>query len=347
MASPTLPESLGPRLRAEADFDLADASPIDPGVIHNNRLFRLVGADGHELVAKLYYRDDRRRMEREFGALRFLRGRGATWVPAAHLADADDYYAVYSLEPGRTKTPAELTLDELAAIGRVAAALHEVRPGESGADFSPPFASRSLAERVDGLRARLATCLAAAGRPDAYEQLRAAVAELRLPGAFDDLLAGATAGLSERALAEPVPDEHLRLSSGDFAPHNVIVRPDGSPCAIDFEYAGWDDPVGLPVGFLVADQSAGLTAAQADAFLGAYRAAVDLPDAAFARFDRVRALTELAWLAVNLSLMTPAHVARKRFAGDFDLDAHLAERRARLLARLESASVAVGRLGAA
>jgi hypothetical protein len=49
-------------------------------------------------------------------------------------------------------------------------------------------------------------------------------------------------------------------------------------------------------------------------------------------------------MLVNLSLMTPAHVARKRFAGEFDLDAHLADRRAKLsrrLVRAETVAAAV------
>jgi Ser/Thr protein kinase RdoA (MazF antagonist) len=333
MPDPSLPPTLPVRLRAELGFDVVEATPIDPGVIHNNRLLRLRGADGRELVAKLYYRDDRGRLEREFGAFRLLRERGLAAVPTAHLADAGDYYAVYSFEPGRTRTAAELTLDELAAIGRLAAALQVRRP-EDGGGLPLAFAARSLAERIDGLRARLAACRRAAAAPDAYGPLRAVVAEIDLPSVVDRLIAAATDGLTAAELAEPVPEDLLRLNSGDFAPHNIVVRPDGSLCALDFEYAGWDDPAVVPVGFLAADQSDGLSPAQAGAFLNAYRAAVDLPDRAFVHLDRLRALTELGWLLVNLSLMTPAHVARKRFAGDFDLDAHLSERRLKLDARV-------------
>ena len=340
MPDAVLPESLPARLRAELGFELVEAVPIDPGVVHNNRLFRLRAADGRELVAKLYYRDDRRRLERELGAFRFLRSRGFEAVPVAYFADHDEQYGVYSFEPGRTKMPVELTLDELATIGRLAAGLHRFHHGEPGADFPPGFAAGSLAERVAFLRSRLDACLRAAVAPDAYGLLRAVVAEVDLPAALERLVAVATDGLTPAELAAPVPAEHLRLNTGDFAPHNVLVRPDGTLCAIDFEYCGWEEAAVLPVSFLAAEQSVGLTPEQEDAFLGAYRAACDVPAAALARFDRLRALLEAGWLLVNLSLMTPAHVARKRFAGDFDLGAHLAERRRMLEARLARAAVA-------
>ena len=145
---------------------------------------------------------------------------------------------------------------------------------------------------------------------------------------------------------EPVPEVYLRLNPGDFAPHNVLVRPDGGVCAIDFEYACWEGPAAVPAGFLAAEQSEGLTGAQSDAFLRGYHAHRHVPDAAFERYDRLRILAEASWVLVNLSLMTPAHVARKRFAGDFDLDAHLTDRRLRLerrLTRVEALAGAVAR----
>ena len=84
-----------------------------------------------------------------------------------------------------------------------------------------------------------------------------------------------------------------------------------------------------------------MTGTQAATFLRAYHAHRDVPDAAFGRYDRLRILAEASWVLVNLSLMTPAHVARKRFAGDFDLATHLADRRLRLDRRLARAEALV------
>jgi hypothetical protein len=184
-------------------------------------------------------------------------------------------------------------------------------------------------------------CLRAAAAPDAYPTLRAVVGEIDLPAEFERLIAAALGELTAADLAAPVQAEHLRLNPGDFAPHNILIRPDGKLCAIDFEYVCWEDPAALPAGFLVAEQSDGLTSAQVETFLRAYHAHREVPDAAFGRYYRLRILMELSWAVVNLSLMTPAHVARKRFAGDFDLDTHLMNRRLRLVDRLARAEALI------
>src|SRR5689334_2800071 len=91
------------RLDAELGFRVAEAVPIDPGVIHNNRLVLLVSADGRRLVLKGYFRDDRGRLDREFRSFAFLRAGGLDAVPTPYLRDDDAYCAVYSFEPGRIK----------------------------------------------------------------------------------------------------------------------------------------------------------------------------------------------------------------------------------------------------
>lgn len=316
---------------------------MDPGVIHNNRLVLLTADDGRKLVLKRYYRDDRGRLEREFGAFAYLRAHGFDAVPVPHLRDDAAYAAVYSFEPGRTKLPHELTRDDLTAIGRLAGQLHTFDPNVDGADFPPAFAARSWAARAAFLRRRATACLAAADLDDAYPELRAVVADLRLADRLPDLIARLTANLTPADVEAPIPDAFMRFNPGDFAPHNLLI--DGSRvCAIDFEYFGPEEAAALPVSFLAAEQSADLTPAQAEAFLAAYHAHRDVPDLAFERYPRLRALFEVSWVLVNFSLMTPAHVARKQFAGDFDLADHLAERAAKLRRRLVAAEAMVAAL---
>src|SRR5688572_13983156 len=79
------------RLSRDLAFHLDRFDEVDPGVVHNNRLFRLRAADGREAIAKLYLRDGRYRLEREFDTLTFLRRRGLRTFPAP-LARSDEHY---------------------------------------------------------------------------------------------------------------------------------------------------------------------------------------------------------------------------------------------------------------
>jgi len=56
---------LGDCLRADPAFDLIAAEPIVNSYANNNRLLRIHAADGSSAVAKVYYRDDRRRLGRD------------------------------------------------------------------------------------------------------------------------------------------------------------------------------------------------------------------------------------------------------------------------------------------
>jgi len=308
------------RLRTVLDFELIQYERIVTA-LNNNRLFRLQAADGLRVVVKLYYRDDRRRLEREYGILRFLQERHVSRVPTPLLRCDQHNYAIYSHEPGVTKRSADLTTAEVTNIARFAVDLHRIRPGDPGADF-PPVAVGcfSVAEKVAAIRERLAPWMQFATGMDASPAVRELYADIDVGTVFDALLATVTAGLSAAERTATTPPEDRRLDSGDFAPHNVLVRPDGGVCVLDFENAGWDQPLALTACFLTAATALDLGGDQVTAFLRTYRAAIPLSNEDVIRFERLCALQHLYWCAIHLSLTTPAQLTRKRFANP-DLDA--------------------------
>jgi Ser/Thr protein kinase RdoA (MazF antagonist) len=288
------------RLQDELGFRIEEIAEVKAG--SNNRLFRLAEADGTSLLAKLYYRDDRDRLGREFGALAFLRERGFDAVPTPYLRSDAFSYGVYSYETGATKAAADLTVDDLAGLGRFAVALHRVRPDEPGAAFPTAVAAAfSLGQIVASVDERLRAFRAFAAGPAAYDVVRDFCAALDPARTVAELLAIATSDVTASELATPLPRAAWRLSNSDFAPHNVLVRPDGRICVLDFEYFGWEDPARLAMGFVCHDASLGLAPAAVAAFLRAYFAGRDLPEAELARFERVRRLMEIEWLAIYLT----------------------------------------------
>ena len=324
------------RLAREQGFSVIDVQPIDPGVTHNNRLYRLRAVDGRMAVVKCYFRDNRHRLEREHEALAFLQTRGIAGVPKPFLRDDVSYAAVYSFEDGVTKPGEALTTAELEALAALVGTLRRIRPGQPGATFLPGVAAVfSLAEGVARLRARLAAFQRFAASAAVYPVVRQACDTWDPPGAIACLLDRALDGLSPAELEARIPEAAWGFAQGDLAPHNVLVQPGGRVCLVDFEYSGWDDPAAPAAAFLAADTSRGLTPTGAAAFVSAYRDAAELTADEVRRMDRWRALMEVNWAAVHLSLLTPERIAPKQFADPrLDLDRHLAEQLHKLRCRL-------------
>jgi hypothetical protein len=105
---------------------------------------------------------------------------------------------------------------------------------------------------------------------------------------------------------------------------------------LDLEYAGWDNPIATAAIFVTAQTSVGISDAQVESFLSAYRAAADLTDAEWARYQPTSRLMEVSWVGLHLSMLTAERLAPKRFAAlTFDPEAYRAEQIERLGTRLE------------
>lgn len=351
---PSLLTSLEERLVRALDFRLAAVAELEAPVIHNNRLFRLEAHDGRAALLKLYQRDDRRRLEREYDALSFLRARGFTTVPSPHLRDDARYYAVYSFEPGANKPAAQWTERDAAAAGQFAADLHRIAPQTPGADFPPAFSGTfSYAEMLAGLRRRLTIFRGYVASAPSDGTLPPAIRELLdmldPTAEVERLVTLALRGLSPEEIESRVPREHHRLNTNDFAPHNILIRPQGHPdgylCVVDHEYFGWDETAALIAGFLTAEQALDLPPSAQRAFLETYRAAGVAPPGTFERLERVGLLMHLAWCGVHMALITPDGIARKRFATPrLDVDAMLTDQIAKLHRRLAIARKSVAAL---
>jgi Ser/Thr protein kinase RdoA (MazF antagonist) len=327
---------LAARLAAELDFHLARVEPIDPGRPHNNRLSHLWSQDGREAVLKIYYRDDRHRLDREYSALHFLNSRGMAEVPLALLRDDHLGCAVYSFEHGTCRFGPELTSEHVEAIAAFAAALHHIHPDTPGAEFRTGVAATfSLADQVAAIRRRLGWFTDFARSAEAFTSVRALCTEIDVQTSIERLIDLVLLDATDTV----VPREAWSLTMGDLAPHNILVRDDGSIRVLDFEYSGWDDPVISSGDFLASDSCQDLAPECTAAYVRAFRELATLSSEEIARSRRVAALMEISWSVVHLSLVVPERFAVKQFADPaFDLDAHLAHQLAcfrRRLARAE------------
>jgi Ser/Thr protein kinase RdoA (MazF antagonist) len=327
------------RLARERGLEVARVQPIEPGVAHNNRLFRLDATDGRRAVMKWYFRDARRRLEREYDALAFLEARGMCGVPAPLLRDDGAYVGVYSFVEGASATPQTLTHAHLETLAQLVGGLRRIRPGEPGASFAPAVpAAFSLADGIPRLQARVEAFREFASSGSAYPLVRTAHAQWDPASQVERLLEDITRKIPQAELEATIPESDWGFAQGDLAPHNVVLQPGGGLVLLDFEYSGWDDPAAAGAAFLAADTSRGLPSAAQDAFIDAYREAAALTPMEVRRLHVLWRLMEVAWAAVHLSLLTPQRVAPKQFADpQFDLERHLDEQLRKLRQRLLTA----------
>jgi hypothetical protein len=310
------------RVRRELGRAVVRAVALPGGA--NNRLYELVAADGGRLLLKAYFPDERDRLGREFGTLAFLCGRGFAELPRALVRGDKQRYGVYSFEEGAVRRGAELSVAEAVAIARFWAELHRLGPDDVEVDLPRAISGCfSVRDNLEVIRTRLRDFLASPSLRS-YPELIAFVAETPVAAEIESLIATALSGLPRREIDAVLPRSAWRLTNGDSGPHNVLLRPDSRICVLDWEYAGWEDPVRMAVEFVSHIGAVGMRPEVRRAFLGTYAAAAGLTDRDLRRLRQTELLYAINWAAVHLTGMTETKLASRRFAlADFDLSGYL------------------------
>ena len=120
-----------------------------------------------------YHQDRWNRLHREFSALTLLGRHGLARIPRVYLRSDDFAYGVYSFEPGRAKSAAELEPGDLRAVAAFAADVQGVAPSAAGEDLPPAVdVSFSIEQQLKVIDVRLRAFEAFAGGPEAYDEVR-------------------------------------------------------------------------------------------------------------------------------------------------------------------------------
>jgi hypothetical protein len=138
-------------------------------------------------------------------------------------------------------------------------------------------------------------------------------------------------------LAIALPPEQRCVSPSDFGFHNALIRPDGSLCFLDFEYAGWDDPAKMVADFF-CQPAVAVAMRHFDEFL---RAAVSYTGDGQALQARTRALLpviQIKWCCIMLNQFIPDAAKRRSFANP-EADMEQSKRR-----QIEKVRAVLGRL---
>ena len=77
--------------------------------IANNKLYLLNNNKTDKCVLKIYYKDERKRLEREYNGYEFFTLLNSKLTPKPIYKNDEGYFAVYSFVEGSTKNPSDIT----------------------------------------------------------------------------------------------------------------------------------------------------------------------------------------------------------------------------------------------
>jgi hypothetical protein len=280
-------------VRRSLDTGIATCEPLAGGI--NNVTARLQLTDGRIVIGKIYKpgsHDRRERRLRETSFLRLLADAGIAGVPRVIATDDVADAALHTVVPG-APWPEEQAADArvwiqfsafFAALTRAShlAAAREIGPAAEGA--------RTLQQHLGFVQERRDRWRHRALSGDLSDGVSARVLG-ELEHAYQ---AVARETISHAAFRWAVPDEALVITPSDFGLHNALVDDNGRVGFVDFEYAGWDDPLKTDIDFTLQPR---YRAGRPDRLA----ALDDRVDRASARAACLRSLLALKWEYIKLA----------------------------------------------
>ena len=314
---------------------LLDVIPARTG--GNNRIYQLVGED--QTFALKFYppqeEDPRDRLGNEYGFLDFLAQSKLIHVPVPVIRDDTNACALYSWVEGEAViNPTNAEVDSLAWFLMGLQPLKR-KPGAqalnpaSAACFAPSDTFKQLQDRLERLE----------NAGDAHPGLKHFLENDFRPKAKEATIKS-RAALDAKGIdpTRPLASDKLAISPSDFGFHNALRNDTGGLSFLDFEYAGWDDPV-KAVADAMLHPGSGMNEEQAQRFL-AKITPVFAADSKFeARFAALYPAYALIWCLIILNEFLPERWTRRQLAGqEADLETVQSgqlEKAATLLTRIE------------
>jgi len=290
---------------------LLDVIPARMG--GNNRIYQLVGEE--QVFALKFYpaqeEDPRDRLGNEYGFLDFLAQSGLGNIPAPIIRDDTNSCALYSWVEGEpVKEP---TNDDVGALAWFLTGLQPLKrkPGAkalnpaSAACFAPSAAFKQLEARLERLEK-------AGGEQPALKRFL----DVDFHPKVKEVTAQAKAALATNGIdpARDLSSDKLAISPSDFGFHNTLRNEAGGLSFLDFEYAGWDDPVKAVADAMLHPGSA-MSEEQAR-LLHSKMIPVFAADNKFeARFEALYPVYALIWCLIILNEFLPERWTRRQLAG--------------------------------
>lgn len=304
-------ERIVPAVETRLNRKVKATEPLRGGM--NNQIFRLRMEEDPDLLAKVYYQDDRNRLDREYSALDFFNRNGSTNTPVPYFREGQEF-AVYSFEESVKRDPESITKEEVDKMIDFVCDMHGFSPSNTPDTFDnavmPVF---SFEQFLGGAKFRINKFLEYMKQDNVHGDIR------NFNDSYD--IEGLVAHVEDRVKKmsgqdynEPLDTEKRRLSPADFGIHNMLFKPDGDICFIDFEYFGWDDPARLISSFYHHDANSRLGQDKREHFVEGYKANSPLPPDVLKRVDTAMLLSSAEWIGTMLWGITPEKIKSREFS---------------------------------
>lgn len=307
----------------------------------NNRVF-LLRAGTERYLVKWYFAhpsDVRDRRGAEYGFLQYARRVGCRQVPEPLSTLPDRHLALYEYVPGTKLSAGEIRPEHVDQAAAFFLALNV--PDRASLARTLPEASEarfSLSAHIETVRARVARLSEISGTTPEDDTARDITQ--RIEQLFDThvtaiLREARSAGFDTDA---ELPEASRCVSPSDFGFHNVLARPSGELCFLDFEYAGWDDPAKMVNDFFW-QPAVPVPRAYYPGFLERCVGYSDDPPRMALRTRILMPIFGIKWCCIVLNEFMPAAARRRRFANaDFDPQARKRAQLVKVRGLIESLS---------
>lgn len=290
--------------------------PLSGGA--NNLVFQATSG-GRSVLVKAYFshpRDARDRLGVEFGMLDFLWKHGVYTVPQPLRAEPEQHIGVYEFVVGARLRPGEVGWGEASEmvdlLARMWALRNEPEAQALPAGSDAGFSLRNFLDNVGGRFRRCHEALAGdATQPEVARFVREDVRDTwaRIERFVDE---GARRfGLD---VERPLPRSQQTLNPADHGFHNVLREAGGRLRFLDFEYAGWDDPVQMICNACL-QPAVPLPVELRGRFVDELLLRIEGDRALKARIRLLFPLFGIKWSLIMLNEFLPVEGDRRRFAG--------------------------------
>jgi hypothetical protein len=287
----------------------------------NNRIY-VVDTDRDRMIAKRYFQsaqDRRDRRQAEWAFLQYAERLGLGCVPRPIASDATLGITIFEHIEGRRPVASDIGDPQLREATGFFLALNGADRHTLASDVGDASeACFSLADHLALVEQRVARLAAIAPSTPADREAVGLVGDLRQH--WERVRRAVESGQGDSLAVALAPAQRC-VSPSDFGFHNALIRPDGSLCFLDFEYAGWDDPAKTVADFF-CQPAVPVDTRHFDEFL---RTAVSYTGDGQALQARTRALLpviQIKWCCIMLNQFIPDAAKRRSFANpEVDMEA--------------------------